>query len=203
MFWGQTKSQELFPDIMLHATRIFMRPPHEQDWQQWANVRAENKRRIQPFEPTWSAHYQSEDFFQRRLARQAREWDLDKANAFLVFKNDGTLIGGMNINNISRGAAQFASLGYWIDQSYEGQSYMAEALQLTLKYCFEDLGLHRVHASCLPQNTRSKKTLLRSGFKQEGFAEKYLQIDGKWQDHELFGLSFERWKALGTANIAG
>ena len=203
MFWGQTKQEELFPDITLYATRIFMRPPELTDWQQWANVRAENKKRIQPFEPSWSAHYQSEEFFQRRLARQAREWDLDKANAFLIFRRDGRLIGGMNINNISRGAAQFASIGYWIDEEHEGQGYMAEALQLTLKYCFEDLGLHRVNASCLPNNTRSKKTLLRAGFKEEGMAEKYLQINGKWQDHELFGMPIERWKALGAADITG
>lgn len=203
MFWGQTKQQELLPDIKLYASRIFMRPPAQSDWQQWASVRAANKNHIQPFEPTWSAHFQSEEFFQRRLARQSREWDLDKANAFLIFRRDGTLIGGMNINNISRGAAQFASIGYWIDEAHEGQGYMAEALQLTLKYCFEDLGLHRVNASCLPKNIRSKKTLLRAGFKEEGFAEKYLQINGKWQDHELFGLPIERWKALGAANIAG
>jgi len=198
MIWGQRKikpkPQNLFPDIMLQSERIFMRPPMLEDWQEWASVRAHNKDRIQPFEPQWSQQFQSEDLFERRIHRQAHEWELGRANAFLIFKNrDQSLIGGVNINNICRGAAHFAAIGYWVDKEHEGQGYMSEALGLTLEYCFEMLQLHRVNASCLPHNTRSKNTLLKAGFKEEGFAEKYLEIDGKWQDHILFGLPIENW----------
>ena len=193
--WGKQKPQTSFPEILLHAERIFMRPPQISDWQQWASLRAKNKKHIQPFEPLWAENALEEAFFERRVQRQSREWHLGIANAFLIFKSsDRQLIGGMNINNICRGAAQYAALGYWIDQDHEGQGYMAEALNVTLKYCFEDLELHRVNASCLPHNPRSKKTLLKAGFQEEGFAEKYLQIDGDWQDHELFGLPIENWQ---------
>lgn len=182
------------PDIKLTSKRIFMRPARMEDWQQWHDVRGSNKDHIQPFEPTWADNALKEDFFERRTYRQAREWQRGSAHAFLIFKNeDEALIGGMNINNICRGAAQFASLGYWVDQGHEGQGYMAEALALTIEYCFEEVGLHRINASCMPHNTRSHKTLEKAGFKEEGFAEKYIQIDGKWQDHILFGLPIETW----------
>lgn len=194
MIWGKEKSHAQFPDIELESARVYMRPPTMEDWPQWAKVRGENKDYIQPFEPTWATHALDQDFFQRRIMRQARDWELGQANAFLIFKkNDMHLIGGMNINNICRGAAQFAALGYWIDQAHEGQGYMAEAMSLTLEYCFETLGLHRVNASCLPKNERSKKVLLRAGFKEEGMAEKYLKINGAWRDHQLFGLPIEDW----------
>ena len=195
MLWGKQTQQSLFPEIILKSDRIFMRPPQMTDWSQWAEVRGKNKDHIQPFEPRWAENALDEDFFERRIHRQAREWQAGRANAFVIFKNDHQLIGGMNINNICRGAAQYAALGYWIDQNHEGQGCMREALELTLKYCFKDLGLHRVNASCLPHNTRSKKTLLNAGFKEEGFAEKYLQINGEWQDHELFGLPIETWES--------
>jgi len=195
MMWGKQKQQTLFPETNLRGFRITLRPPSLNDWEQWAQVREANKDHIQPFDPRWPSKAYSYDLFERRVHRQAREWDLGLANAFLIFKNeDNSLIGGMNINNICRGAAQYAALGYWLDQGHEGQGYMTETLRMTLQYCFEGLNLHRVNASCLAHNTRSKKTLLKAGFKEEGFAEKYLQIDGRWQDHELFGLPIENWQ---------
>ena len=194
MLWRRETPQRLFPHLELESQRVLMRPPRLSDGPQWIEVRSVNKDHIQPFEPKWAENGLERDFFERRIRRQARDWELGQANAFLIFKKaDMHLIGGMNINNICRGAAQYAAIGYWIDQAHEGQGYMAEAIQLTLEYCFEDLGLHRVNASCLPENTRSKNTLLKAGFKEEGFAEKYLQINGRWRDHELFGLPVEDW----------
>ena len=193
--WGKVKPKNLFPEIELKSDRIIMRPPQMTDWPQWADARRKNKAHIQPFDPLWATNALDESFFERRIGRQSREWALGLANAFLILKReDCSLIGGMNINNICRGAAQFASLGYWVEKNHQGQGYMAEALQLTLRYVFEELELHRVNASCLLNNARSKKTLLNAGFEQEGTAEKYLKINGIWQDHELFGLPIERWK---------
>ncbi len=195
MLGGLAKSKTAFPDVFLQSQRIFMRPPSLSDWQSWAVVRAVNQDHVQPFEPQWPQDAFSRDLFKRRLTRQAREWNLGHANAFLIFKRgDGQLIGGMNINNICRGAAQYAALGYWIDQDHEGQGYMTESLDLTLHYCFETLGLHRVNASCLAHNERSRNALVKAGFQKEGFAEKYLQINGKWQDHVLYGLPIENWR---------
>lgn len=188
--------QIVFPQVHLKGPRITMRPPAQEDWPQWLEVRTRNKNHIQPFEPKWAKNALTQDFYQRRIERQAYQWTVGRANAFLIFKSDeNRLIGGMNINNICRGAAQFASLGYWIDEEFEGQGYMAEALQATLAYCFTELKLHRVNASCLPRNVRSKNSLLKAGFKEEGFAEKYLEINGVWEDHDLFGLPRETWES--------
>lgn len=183
------------PKIVLQGFRISMRPPTQHDWLEWAEVRQKNKLYLEPFEPEWATDALTEDYFRRRLKLQFDEWQADRARAFLIFKWDGDeLIGGMNINNICRGVAQYASLGYWISENEQGQGYMAEALKLTVRYCFENLKLHRVNASCLPHNERSKNLLLKGGFTQEGFAEKYLQINKLWQDHILFGLPIERWR---------
>lgn len=180
------------PDIKLEATRLYMRPPQPADWGQWADVRGANQRRLKPFEPHWAPDSLSGDFFKRRLARQAKDWEQDRAHAFLIFRSsDDQLIGGMNVNHICRGAAQFASLGYWIAQEVEGQGYMREAMSRIFDYCFHDMKLHRLNASCLVHNERSKGLLRRLGFAEEGLARHYLKIDGQWQDHVLFGLSVE------------
>ncbi len=70
---------------------------------------------------------------------------------------------------------------------------MSEGLVLTLRFAFERLRLHRVEAACLPHNTPSRGLLLKSGFTEEGYAREYLCIDGKWQDHILFGILAHDW----------
>jgi ribosomal-protein-alanine N-acetyltransferase len=64
-----------------------------------------------------------------------------------------------------------------------------------LPFFFDTLGLHRLHAAFLPHNAASRRVLEKNGFREEGYAENYLQIDGKWADHVLFGLTRERWDA--------
>jgi ribosomal-protein-alanine N-acetyltransferase len=48
--------------------------------------------------------------------------------------------------------------------------------------------LNRIEAACLPHNAASVRLLEKVGFTREGYARKYLCIDGRWQDHILFGL---------------
>lgn len=200
MDWVFKKSENRMPDFMIAGEKVYLRPPHLSDWENWADVRRKNRMHLKPFEPTWPPNCLSEDFFKRRLARQTREWLGDSSYSFLILKtSDAKLIGGMNINNVVRGAAQFASLGYWIDKNHEGRGMMKESIRLTLQYCFRDLGLHRVHASCIPDNERSKNLLIKCGFKEEGYAENYLKIDGKWQDHILFGTCAENFHMLNDA----
>ena len=71
---------------------------------------------------------------------------------------------------------------------------MTEAARLVCSFAFETLRLHRVEASCLPHNEPSKALLRRLGFTEEGFAKSYLQIDGRWQDHLLWGQSTSEWQ---------
>lgn len=128
--------------------------------------------------------------FTRRVERLAWEWDADKTYAFLMFdRSDDTLIGGVNINSVSRGAAQMASLGYWIDEARQGQGLMAESIRLVLGFAFGPLALARINAATLVHNDRSRSMLLRLGFTEEGFARGYVQIDGRRQDHVLYGLN--------------
>ncbi len=192
MVWPQILMPEKsMPSVLLEGKSLYLRPPQLSDWAQWADVRGRNETRLKPLEPSWATDSLSQDFYKTRLHRQQKEWHEERAHALLIFKYDNTLIGGMNINNICRGAAQYAAIGYWIDKSHEGQGFMSEALQLTKAYCFENLKLHRINAACLLGNARSISLLLKNGFEKEGLAKRYLHINGAWQDHVLFGTCIE------------
>jgi ribosomal-protein-alanine N-acetyltransferase len=124
------------------------------------------------------------------LRRHWREWRQDKGYNFLIFKHENgaaeTLVGGIALAEIQRGIAQKATLGYWVGSPHAGQGYMTEAAGLVCDFAFRILRLHRVEASCLPNNEPSKKLLTKLGFDEEGYAKAYLQIDGRWQDHILW-----------------
>jgi ribosomal-protein-alanine N-acetyltransferase len=111
----------------------------------------------------------------------------------LVRRDDEALLGGITLTNLRRGVAQCASLGYWIGARHARQGYMTEGIGGMLTFCFEDLGLHRVEAACLPTNVASKALLTRRGFREEGYAREYLRINGKWQDHLLFAMLRDEW----------
>lgn len=191
MIWAGKKEQTTpsLPGMALEGFRVVVRPCRNTDYSEWQRVRSRNMDRLKTFEPTWMMDALTQDFFSRRLHRHARDWVEDRAYCFLIFdKQEDRLIGGINLNHICRGAAQNASLGYWIDETYEGQGYMAEAGRLVIGYAFDTLKLHRINAACLPDNQRSKNLLARLGFEEEGFAKNYFKINGKWRDHTLFGL---------------
>ena len=84
-------------------------------------------------------------------------------------------------------------MGYWMGENYARQGLMTDAVQAVVAFCFEDLGIHRIEAACVPENVPSRDLLRKIGFKEEGYARKYLRINGSWQDHLLFGwLSTDR-----------
>ena len=66
------------------------------------------------------------------------------------------------------------------------RGYMREAIRALVHYAFTDMGLSRIEAACLPENTASRSLLEQCGFKYEGVAQSYLQIAGRWRTHVLY-----------------
>jgi ribosomal-protein-alanine N-acetyltransferase len=71
---------------------------------------------------------------------------------------------------------------------------MTAALQRVLRDCFGRHRLHRLEANIQPTNRRSVALIKRLGFVKEGFSSGYLKVGGRWQDHERWALTRERWE---------
>ena len=184
------------PFVRLEGGRVHLRPPDRSDWVAWSELRAASRAFLQPWEPAWTDDAVGKAAFRRRLARYALDWRDDEGYSFFLFDNiDGELLGGIGLSNVRRGVAETASLGYWTGQRFARKGYMTEALRLIMVFAFERLRLHRVEAACLPTNTPSRGLLVKSGFREEGYARKYLCIDGMWQDHVLYAQLREEWQA--------
>jgi [ribosomal protein S5]-alanine N-acetyltransferase len=189
LFLGRSEPLRLVGD------RVFLRPPERGDYEPWASLRARSRGFLAPWEPTWPPDALSRSSYRLRLSRYSEDWRTDQGYNFFIFRNDDeALTGGVGLSNVRRGVAETASLGYWIGEPFARQRYMTAALPLVIDFAFTRLRLHRVEAACLPSNVPSRALLLRTGFRQEGYARLYLLIDGKWQDHLLFAILREDWR---------
>ncbi len=105
------------------------------------------------------------------------------------------IIGTIGYSQIFRGPFCSCVLGYQIDSEFEGRGLMQEALSESIRYMFAEQKLHRIAANYRPENLRSGRLLARLGFRIEGYARRYLYIDGDWRDHILTSITNERFEA--------
>jgi len=186
--WRQRPVEEE-EGVRIDGRRLYLRQPLASDYTGWVELRAASRAFLEPWEPSWSPGALGRANFRQRLKRYAMERRAGTGYGFFVVRRqDGALLGGINLTNIRRGAAQSASIGYWIGAPHARQGYMSEALDCAIAWCFGQLGLHRLEAACLPANAASRALLDKTGFRLEGEARKYLRINGVWQDHLIYAL---------------
>ena len=168
---------------------VSLRAPRGSDYRAWSELRDRSRAFLQPWEPSWPADDLSRPAFRRRLALYARDRDLGHGHAFFVLRaNDGALVGGVNLRNVTRGVAQSGEIGYWVGEPYARRGYISAGVRAVTRFAFNTLGLHRVEAACCTDNSASAHLLAKVGFEQEGMARGYLKINGIWRDHLLFGM---------------
>jgi ribosomal-protein-alanine N-acetyltransferase len=182
----------IFPggrEPVLQGDGVLLRYPQMSDYAQWSRLRDESREFLAPWEPTWAPDELTRAAFRRRLRRYQREIRNDLAYPFLLFRRpDDFLMGGCTLSNVRRGVTQSAAVGYWVGGRYARHGHMFAALNAMLPFVFGVLGLHRLEAACIPENEPSRSLLLKVGFREEGRARSYLQINGEWRDHILFAL---------------
>ena len=108
-----------------------------------------------------------------------------------VLEVDGRFAGQVSVNNIVRGSAQFASVGYWIDQEFAGRGVMPRAVAMAADHCFFTAKLHRLEICIRPENTNSLRVVEKLGIREIGYAPRFLHIDGAWRDHRIFAVTQE------------
>ena len=184
----------------LFGRRVVLRPLVVSDFPAWRRVRQQNA--------DWLLHWEPQrlpgqpdatadrDAFAIRCSARERERQLGTGYGFGIFV-EGTFAGEINLNAIQRGPFQNAYVGYWIAREHAGAGYVPEALVVTLRLTFEELHLHRVQIAIIPRNQASHRVVAKLGLRNEGVAERYLEINGRWEDHVRYAITSEEWHERG------
>ena len=179
----------------LVTSRLVLRPPRTTDVAEIRRLLRANHEHLKPWNPAPPPGEDPSSITEvsKTVLRQRREWKLGRGYVFMVAEREqpATLIGKIALSGIMRGAMYGAYLGYWMSADVQGQGYVTEALSAVLDFAFGPAGLHRVQAAIMPRNARSLRVIEKLGFRREGYAERYLQIAGKWEDHIVFARTRE------------
>lgn len=171
----------------IETERMVLRLPTHSDWRAWSQLRSDSAAHLTPWEPVWAYDHLSRRAFTNRVYWAGRAESLGTALPLLMIRReDESLLGAITLDNIRRGPVQAGTLGYWIGAPFARQGYMREALLQVVHHAFFKLDLSRVEAACLPENAASRGVLEGTGFKYEGVAQAYLQINGRWRNHVLY-----------------
>ena len=183
--------------LRLYGRRVMMRPLTPGDFGPWTEVRVRNEGWLVPWEPARSSRLadptRSRDAFSSRCASRDRERQAGTAYGFGVFV-DNAFAGEINLNNIVRGALQCGTVGYWIDRARAGHGYTAEGMVVTSRFAFDELHLHRLEICIVPRNANSRRVMEKLQIREEGVAQRYLEINGTWEDHVRFAITAEEWQ---------
>ncbi len=79
-------------------------------------------------------------------------------------------------------------LAYALNRSFWGQGYTAEAAKAVIDLGFRHLRLHRIQASCFPENSASARVLDKVGMRYEGTLRQYMLIKGAYQDLKMYSV---------------
>jgi ribosomal-protein-alanine N-acetyltransferase len=174
--------------------RIFLRALQRQDGEALLALRLRNRSFLQAWEPIRPDSRFTLQGCLEQIESAQREWQQDKAYAFGIFlRDDQRLIGRVALSNVVRGAWQNATIGYFMDEQHNGKGFMTEAVKQAVAFAFTEAGLHRVQAAVMPRNVGSIRVLEKAGFRYEGLSLRYLQINGVWEDHNLYAITREEF----------
>jgi ribosomal-protein-alanine N-acetyltransferase len=173
--------------VRIDTERMILRLPQHGDYLAWSALRQSSRDFLSPWEPTWASDHLTRKAFTNRVHWAQRSVTTGSGLPLFMFrKADNALIGAITLDNIVRGPSQSGTLGYWVGQTHVRQGYMREAILGVVRYSFESLDLSRIQAACLPENEASRGVLEKTGFKYEGVAQSYLQINGRWRNHVIY-----------------
>lgn len=171
----------------VETERMTLRLPVHGDYKAWSSLREASFEHLTPWEPVWAHDHLSRKAFTNRVYWAGRAEQSGTALPMLMIRReDQRLLGAVTLDNIRRGPVQAGTMGYWIGAPFARQGLMKEAVQALVHFSFTQLDLSRIESACLPENLASRGVLEKSGFKYEGVAQSYLQINGRWRNHVLY-----------------
>lgn len=113
------------------------------------------------------------------IATHPAAWAGGAAAVFAIVY-EGALCGAIDIVRDPRHRS--GELGYWIAPEHWGKGIATEAVVEVIRFGFEDLGLHRIHAAHFTRNPASGRVMAKAGMKFEGIHRGLYQKNGVFED---------------------
>lgn len=185
-----------FWPVRLSHGAVTLRPLRRRDEADWARIRERSVTWFRPWDSTRPPEAtESGMTFGQLVAsfsgRARRGLMLPWAVEYTPPGEKPVFAGQVTVSGITRGSANWAQFGYWIDPKWAGRGIIPTAVAMATDYCFGTLKLHRIEIAIRPENANSLAVVRKLGFRYEGRRARYMHVNGDWRDHEIFVLTAE------------
>jgi [ribosomal protein S5]-alanine N-acetyltransferase len=127
----------------------------------------------------------AKDFVKKNIGEKAEKFPV-------LLKEDLTLIGHIVFHRYF--GEHTYEIGWVFHPSYYNHGFASEAAKAVLKYAFEELKLHRIIATCQPENIGSYRVMEKIGMRREGYFKKCIPDGDGWWDEYYYAILEEEWE---------
>ncbi len=175
----------------LEAERLLLREFQEEDWRAVHEYGSDPEVvRLMPWGP--NTEEESRNFIARQMALQGEE-PRNHYGFAVVLEPQNPLIGSIALNVSSRENRE-GWIGYCFIRRFWGHGYATEAARAIVAFGFEQLELHRIFATCDPENVASGRVLKKIGMRREGRLREHKWQRGDWRDSYLYAILEYEWE---------
>jgi ribosomal-protein-alanine N-acetyltransferase len=177
--------------MILTTERLLLREFTENDWH--ALFAYQSDPRYLQYSP-WT--YRLRDHVER-LVQECIGWQHEqpryKFQLAILLRTNALVIGTCGLR-MATAHAQEAELGYELHPAYWGHGYATEAALRLLTFGFEPLGLQRVWAQCVAENTASIRVLERLGMRYKQRLRQHTWMQNRWWDMLEYAIHKAEWR---------
>lgn len=105
----------------------------------------------------------------------------------MVYKGDGRLVGTLGFVGWEREHAR-AEIGYVLHRDYWGRGLVPEALGAMISFGFDRMGLNRIEARCVAENSASARVMEKAGMSYEGTMRQREFLKGEYRNMKLYAI---------------
>ncbi|MDP9053113.1 MAG: GNAT family N-acetyltransferase [Acidobacteriota bacterium] len=169
---------------------IELRPVTRGDCEELYDAIDRNRARLREWLPWASRTFTKEELFDFLGQKEIENASLAGLTTHIRF--DGKICGAVELHTINA-RHRNSSIGYWLDQAYEGRGIMTRACRAILTQGFGTYGLHRIEIRCGTENDKSCGVPRRLGFVEEGTLREAEWVFDRWVDLRVFSMLAQDW----------
>jgi RimJ/RimL family protein N-acetyltransferase len=132
--------------------------------------------------------------FLDRVQEQQAGWPRPSVNTAVELADSGRLIGSAELR-VVHSENQHGEFGYCFHRDVWGQGYGPEAAGALIRQGFEEMGLHRITATCDVRNRKSWRVMEKLGMRREAMFREDVRVKRRWRDTYLYAILAEEWRA--------
>ena len=178
---------------LIQADRVLLRDSEQADWQA-VHSYASDPEVVRYMDWGPNTEDETKSFVKRSITSQQEEPRRDFELAVVL---EGRLIGGCGIY-ISDPRNREGWIGYCLNRGFWGRGIGTETARAIVAFGFDRLGLHRIFATCDPENVASARVLEKTGMHREGLLRERKWTKGRWLDCVLYAILDHEWPRLKT-----